>query len=331
MNRRLALCACILSLPLAACGRDPFLGAIPTTEDISIRVPESAGQALSLGERSEFYETTRNVSRGINGGIIAVFALMDAIVHQPPTVKEENLRVWGPSEPRGLEDVSYKFTVERTADNEYTYKLEGRPKGAGDDAFVVIWDGVAYPGEDNVGTGVLNLHFGNARSLKPSDCLEGDAEVVYDVTNPELRTVDVTFTDVANACNDEEPTLATYHYSEAADGSGDFQFSANGNVHQANEEKPLIETLTIKSRWLGTGAGRSDVVISGGEIPADLETYLPESDATSVRATECWDEGFGLTFSDTDPEELREHIRPLQGEESACPFAEADYPEAPQS
>lgn len=332
MNRRhLALCACVLALPLAACGRDPFLSALPGAEDVSIRVPESAGQALSLGERSEFYETTRNVSRGINGGIAGVFGLMDLIVQHPPTVREENVRVWGPSEPRGLEDTSYKFTVELTGENEYSYKLEGKPKGSEDDAFVVIWDGVAYPGEDNVGTGVLNLHFSNARALKPSDCTVGDAEVTYDATNPERRTVDVAFDGVANACNDEAPTIATYHYSEASDGSGDFQFSANGNIHKAEEQKPLIETLTINSRWLATGAGRSDVVISGGEVPSDLMTYLPDSDATSVRATECWDDAFALTFSDTDPEELREHIRELQGDESACPFTDAAYPEAPQS
>ncbi len=323
--------AAALCLPLVACGglRDEMLAGLPSQEDVSIDVPAAEGQALSLGETSEFYEITYNVSRTINGGLLGVFDLIEHIVAYPATVSEENRRVWGPSEPRGLERNSFRFTAERVEEGHFLYSLDARPKDAtSDDDWQVVFDGEAFAVEGTKGHGTLNLYFDTMHELN-GDPLVGTAIVLYDTTLADgRREVDVSFDNFANTNNNDEPTIATYHYGENGDDSGDFEFSFNGDLHANDPEpKPLIETFTINSRWIGTGAGRSDVVISGGEVPGDLETYLPESDATSVKATECWDDNFGLSYADTAPEELRDAVRPLTGDASACPFAEADYPE----
>lgn len=330
-----ALVAVALCLPLAACGglQDEMLEGMPSRDDLSIDVPASDGQALSLGERSGFYEMTYGVSRTVNGGIAGVFDLIDHIVALPPTVSEENRRVWGPSQPRGLERNSFMFTAERVVPGRFLYKLEVRPKDAPEDTdWLVAFDGEAFPAEGSKGTGTLNLYFDTMHELN-DDPLIGTAVVVYDTTLAEgRREVDVTFDGVANTNHNEEPRIATYRYGENADASGDFEFSFNTDLHADGEEnKPLLETFTINSRWLGTGTGRSDVVISGGEVPADLAEHLPDSDATLVQATECWGDDFSLTHSDTTPEELRDAVRPLLGDAAACPFTEADFPEAPAS
>lgn len=338
MNRHpmTALAALALCLPLTACGglRDELLAGLPSRDDVSIDVPGSEGQALSLGETSEFYEITWNVSRTINGGLYAIFDLIEHIVALPPTVSEEDRRVWGPSEPRGLERNAFRFTAERVVEGQFTYTLEARPKAATtEEEWLTVFDGEAFVVAEGKGNGTLNLYFDTMHELN-GDPLVGTASVVYDTTLPdERREVDVLFDQFANTANGDEPTVATYHYGENADASGDFEFSFNGDLH-ANDAlpKPLLETFTIKSRWLGTGAGRSDVIISGGEIPAELAAHLPESNATSVKATECWDDNFGLTYADTNPEELREVVRPELGDVADCPFADADYPsEVPAS
>lgn len=325
-----ALAAAALCLSLTACGglRDEMLEGMPSRDDVSIDVPSSEGQALSLGEQSPFYEMTYGVSRTVNGGILGVFELIDRIIEHPPTVSEENRRVWGPSEPRGLERNAFKFTAERVAEGQFLYALEARPKDGGDDEWRVVFDGEAFPAEGSKGTGTLTLHFDTMNELN-GDPLVGTAVVVYDTTLPDgRREVDVSFDNFANTNNDEQRTIASYHYGENGDSSGDFEFSFHADLHANDaEDKPLIETFTINSRWLGTGAGRSDVVISGGEVPGDLETHLPDSGATSVQATECWDDGFALLYADTSPEELRDAVRPLMGDAAACPFAEAAYPE----
>jgi hypothetical protein len=329
-----SLTACVLLLPLTtACGlRNEFLEALPTADDVAITVPGQDAQALDLGETSEFYQATRNVSRGINGGIGAVFLLTERIVRSPASVSEENFRQWGPSEPQGLERNSFKFTAERVEEGHFVYALEARPKDSEDDAdWKVVYGGDAFPAEGNVGSGVLTLHFDTMNELN-DECTVGTATVTYDANaNDGLdRMVDVDFDGVANECDGEERTIATYHYSEnKEDGSGDFEFGMNGDIHANNpdEDKPLIETFTINSRWLSSGTGRSDVRISGGEVPGDLEAHLPDSGRTDVQATECWDDNFGLTYSDTAPEELRDIIRPQLGDATACPFEDAAYPE----
>jgi hypothetical protein len=332
MNRRLlSTLAVALALPtLTACGlRNELLQGLPSSEDVQIKVPGSeGGQALSIGETSEFYEATWRTSRGVNGGILMVFGLIDRITNYPATTVDEDTQtaVWGPSEPEGLERNAWRFTAQKVEEGQFTYVLEARPKGSEDEAdWQAVFDGVAFPAEDSAGTGTLNLHFGVMNELN-DDCLTGDAVVTYDGTLEGRRQVDVAFNGFGNTCEDEDVTVATYHYGENDDASGDFEFSFNGNIHQADESKPLIETFTIKSRWLGTGTGRSDVIISGGEVPGDLATHLPDSDATSVMASECWDDNFALTYSDTNPEELRDAIRPLLGDASACPFEDAEYP-----
>lgn len=333
-HRLLSATAAALLLPLvSACGmRNEFLEALPSAEDVTVDVPGQEGQALALGETSDFYRTTWNVSRGVNGGILMVFGLIDRIVRMPPTVSEENFRQWGPSEPQGLERNSFRFTAERVEEGHFVYSLEARPKDSEDDAdWKVAFDGDAYPAEGNVGNGTLVLHFDTMNELN-DDCTVGTATVDYDANAADgaRRAVDVTFDAVANVCNDEDVTFATYHYSEdKEDGSGDFEFSANGDIHADNpdEDKPLLETMTIKSRWLSSGTGRSDVTIAGGEVTSDIATHLPNSDRSDVQATECWDDSFNLTFSDTAPEELRDIIRPQLGDAAECPFADAAYPE----
>ena len=103
--RRLAcwlLMFCWIVLALGCAEQDEFLEALPTAGDVNITVPGQDAQALSLGETSDYYRMTRNVSRGVNGGIGGVFLLIERIVQSPASVREENFRQWGPSEPLGL-------------------------------------------------------------------------------------------------------------------------------------------------------------------------------------------------------------------------------------
>jgi len=71
------------------------------------------------------------------------------------------------------------------------------------------------------------------------------------------------------------------------------------------------ETLTIKSRWLESGAGRSDVELTGGDLGEE-----------SATANECWDTSFAsryLRASYALPQ-VRYGI-----EASDCAFTTADY------
>jgi hypothetical protein len=235
-----------------------------------------------------------------------VFSLSEQILALTPTETDnETYAVWGPSEPKGLERNSFRFTVNKVDDAQYTYKLEARPKAATEESdFVIVWEGTSFPDGADGGHGDLDIHFGT------------------------LRTIDVIFTGVANACNAEAPNNASYHYEETAEGAGLLDFVFVKNTHSDDENKPLAETSAVRSRWLADGQGRSDVRISGGEIPADLAANIPDTTATSADIVECWDAGFNVVYVDTNPDELEPYLGyDEEGDAAACAFTDASFAE----
>jgi hypothetical protein len=184
----------------------------------------------------------------------------------------------------------------------------------------------------------MNVYFDQSQALEQKVCgngnrdvLEGRAAITFAAdANPKTVTVD--FVDFRNLCDgaDRPREPAKYLYAEADDGSGNFQFTAHGNIHREAENKPLVEDMTIRSRWTAAGAGRSDLTVGGGEVPADMQSLSVPGN--SVIVTECWDNDFLTVFQTTEPEELpqqlRDAIRPTQGAQTDCVFAQAELPDA---
>ncbi len=67
--------------------------------------------------------------------------------------------------------------------------------------------------------------------------------------------------------------------------------------------------MTIKSRWLETGAGRSDLKAKGGDL-GTLE----------ATASECWDEGFASRYFNLSYDASKNY-----GAETACMFKSAEF------
>ncbi len=319
----------LLALTTACGAADGFRSAVPNKDNVTMRVPESQGQALTAGEIAPMYTESVKIATSVNGGVLWAFEVIEFITDHPPTTLDENQAVWGPSEPRGLERLSFKFTVNKIVEGQFTYILEARLKGAADDeAFTEVFSGEAFPNDDNDGHGSLTYRLGSLRNLDPvadDACLTGDIAVTYDA-GVEPRTLDVVFTEVSNECLGERPTNAHYVYSEALDSSGQMDFAVLGNIHRADENKPGEETMSVRTRWLSTGSGRSDVRVSGDEIAADLALYIPGTTSTSVDIVQCWDDSFALVHADTTPDELEADLgNELTGESSACVIADASF------
>ena len=323
----------VATLALTGCAKNPFGNVIPNNGQVRLNVPGASdggrGQALLVGTEAEFYGQTRQIANDVNGGVGFVFRIVEEITKYPPTsTDEETVAVWGPSEPKGLEKNSFRFTVNKVDDATFDYKLEARPTAATEEAdFVIVFEGTAVPGEDDKGHGSLDVHWGAVRSLDDTECLIGDLHVDY-AADEEPRRLDVGFIEVADGCADGTPTNATYHYLESADASGSLDFAFRANLHKVEEAKPLEEVFAIRSRWLADGAGRSDVRVSEGEIPADLQFYIPGTAATSADIVECWDNSFNVVYADTNPDELEPHLgHDEEGDAALCAFADASFAE----
>jgi hypothetical protein len=311
---------------LSAC--DPqgsaLLRAVPQRASVSVNVPTASGQALSLGETSPFYQSTVAIAASVNGGVGAVYNIIDAITRFPPTETDgETFATWGPSVPQGLERNSFRLQVSKVSEGEYTYVLAARPKAATEESdFVALVEGVSIPDGDDAGTGSMDLHWGALRSLDDTECMIGELHSEYDLT-VEPRVLLVTFIEAQDTCGEDRATNADYAYTEYLDGAGTLDFVELKNIHSAEEDKPLEETVAVRSQWNGSGAGRSDVRISGGEVTPDIAEFLPNSDATGVDVIECWDASFALAYTNTTPAELAVFFHPEQGDAAVCAFSAA--------
>jgi hypothetical protein len=313
----------------SSCALSPFAAAIPARDVVKMRVPgasSSAQQALTAGAQADFYSASRDAAIHVNAGVQWVFDVVDRVIVLPPTTQTGNTAVWGPTLPQGLEKNAFRFTVVEVEPGHFTYHLDARPKASSDDAdFQTIFEGDAHPDAQDRGHGSMDLHLSAARSVDDSVCLQGDVHVDYDATI-EPRTLGVHFVGVGDACKGEPTHEARFAYSEASDHAGALDFVVVGNVHKAEQNEPLEETLAIRTRWQADGQGRSDVRVSGGEIAQDLATHVPGTQATTVDVSECWDASFTLDFQATTPSELGDVLQhPASGDASACVFTDASF------
>src|SRR5690606_23311100 len=142
----------------------------------------------------------------------------------PATERGDNYRVWGPSEPQGLENVSWRLTVEKVAEGRFSILLDGRRKGETGDFTPVIM-GEVTPGVDDLSSkGTLNLLYDNANAIEADPCRTGTISVDWDGSLAGRRNVKVTWDQFINACENEQFLDVTYDYTQEEDYSGTFEF-----------------------------------------------------------------------------------------------------------
>jgi len=329
------LLAALSTLALTGCvpmddkdGDDSYRNAIPSAQAVELQVPDSNGSGqLAVGDASVFYQMTRSVSVNVNTRVIVILGTLRWITLFPATERGDDYRIWGPSEPQGLEAFSWRLRMDKISDNRFSFELDGRAKGLTEEAdFITVVTGEVTPGDgEHKSEGTFSLLFDNANTLGSERCTTGTVNVAWDALT-DVRTVNVVWNNFERTCPGEEEKIlnASYDYSENADKSGTFAFATEGNIHAAAENKPELELVKMNSRWEATGEGRSDVVMSGTEIAADLASVgLTE---TSVQASQCWSDLFVLTYANTAPPALQPFIFEELGAEADCAYTTAEYP-----
>lgn len=311
MNRILATTA----LLACACGLDPateaFRDGFPRAETVKLTVPgSSSAQPLTStpqrrdaleGDTAQFYAFTRGVTVTVNGGLVATLSLVERITDSPATTTTPDMAIWGPhTEP--LSPNTWRFTVTRRAPNDYAYQLEGKGKTEPDSAFRVVLSGTHAPAGRLYGNGSLKIDWQAASTLPEHDANTGSVSATYSRAAAGAPTqVEATFSQVKN---DSQLVDATYHFTQTPGQGGSLEFQMNKDITAT----PAVEVLSVRSRWLDSGAGRSDVRVSGGDL------------TSPATANECWDATFASRFFVTtwDPSQT-------WGASSVCAFASPEY------
>jgi hypothetical protein len=318
--KRLSIFTAALLVAASGCGRD-FGSGVPTAENVRLEVPASAAQPLTAstsqalqGDHSSFYDLTRSVTAHMNGGVGLVLGLLKAITSFRPTSVHGDTAVWGPH-TEDLSPNTWKLTVTEISPGTYSYTLEGKAKTASDSAYVTVLSGEHTPAVDahgnpieHYGSGHFLLDWDAAQTLPEHGSEVGQAAVTYSrMAAPAAEiTINVDFTQIRNDAGNLVD--ASYRFLRRPGQGGEFQFSTDKD--QVNTSTAL-EHLAIKSRWMSTGAGRSDVIASGGDL------------SSPATASECWDSAFTsqymVTSWSSDP------ATNYGSEATGCAFPSAEY------
>ncbi len=304
------------ALLMAACGGkltpEQARSALPRPEDARVGTPSAPaavagalaaspnGEAAALVSNSDFFRLTGALAASVNGGVGAILLVLRAVVELPPTKCEGDTCTWGPgSSP--LDYNVFELVVRKVGDH-YEYQLMAEPKSQPGSGFIAFLSGQAWPGAaPRRGHGNFALDFDQVARLDgPHGDDTGRIEVQYDAAGPVV--VDVQFLGMIDRNDPGDPANpnkvnAAYAFAASAAG-GDLQVAWRTLPPNA------AATLSLHSRWDGSGAGRGDAKFVGGGF-----TYTE---------SECWAGGassFALVY-DTNPP---------SGSESACAFSPAEY------
>jgi hypothetical protein len=293
MLRKSLLCA---ALVFAGCDtakndENSFREGLPSKEMVEMKAPKKSGQGLTAfygqGQLAEYYALTVGAAVTVNGGTLWVLNLLEEIVKHPPTTIEGDVAVWGPHTD-SLSPTTWKLTVTRSDDDSYSWALEGKAKQDPDSAFKVVLSGAHSVAVDEngervkgYGSGAFLIDWEKNRTLPNANPNEmGTAEIRYSRTDASaVASVEADFRQVRDNNVPNGRLDADYRFKQTPGAGGELDFIIRKNI-DTDPARAQIENLAIKSRWEATGAGRSDIKLSGGDLFG------------SATVSECWDSNF---------------------------------------
>lgn len=305
-----------------------FREAVPLREAVVVAGPETDGRGagtdtasvgstrhalatrpLGRSEYAKWYGFTRAVRGGVNLVTASVLGSVWVLVHTEPTSVEDGQATWGPYTD-ALEPVTYRFRVTRVAQATYDYVLEGRPKASTSDAdYRTVLSGHGFGKQhEKHGEGDFSIDLNVAHDLDPlaHEDDSGTVRIVHhlqhdiDQGNALPRAIE------AEVTPDPSVNRESFDVQSVAneDGTGTLRVDARSDVDDSKATQ--LEDVTVQSQWRTDGAGRADISITGGDIPAD---------PGMVTAVECWGADFVRSYY-TDSIQFQ----PTEGEASACVY-----------
>jgi hypothetical protein len=308
-----------------------FAGSTPTSDNVALVVPGGGSSTTTsaltdngvrrsalYGDKSDSYKLTVTITDFVNTATVGVLVLVGTVVQYPPTSIEGDTAVWGPySEP--LKANAWRLTVTRMAPHVFQWALDGKPKLAGDSAFVTVLSGTHTRAVDaadhpriGFGSGDFSVDWNAAATLPDNDGSTGTATFTYSRLAPSAdATIDVAFHGVTDKST-AEVFDAVYHYAATPGAGGDFKYGANQDYYPGpGPTGSAKEALSLHSRWLESGAGRTDIQVSGGDLASSIGTQ---------NASECWDVSFASVYKMVSYDTTQDW-----GAEATCAFPAADY------
>jgi hypothetical protein len=293
-----------------------FLSAIPDKKVLDLRVApkltrdydgaensqELTERQDALGEKATWYEESRDMTEGVNQGVLGYLELVDFITKTfPPTTREAGRRIWGPWPSDDTPTMDVRFVMSKDVEpGDFLFAFQFRAADQADqftfdEGWVSCVSGDVRPrGLFRRGVGSLTINLDNCSSVTgaaDTGTARGIFETSPDAENPLGKTdLTVSFTDFLTQDDidkdpDARPNSFIYYYKEQSDLSGAYDFSLESDIHNGDPGLEADELFEFQVRWESNGCGRADFRISGDDLGG-----------FQVLASECWDENHNRVF-----------------------------------
>ncbi len=298
-----------LLLGLAGCFQNDGLTDVLPDERIQVNLPmdDSAAKGLAKdeGDWAEWYLFTAETTENINTMIASVLFWVDTITtdYWPSYVDgDRNQATWGPWST-ALDPVETLLWVSYDTDSDvHSWGFDQWPRdGEQSDAATVI-AGVVDPGATReVSTGRFEVDFTTINELDPTEQTTGWFGVDYDIRTDGVGAT-AEFVDFGPGQLD-----ASYVYDQTFDGDGQMDLVVIADINPESGTG-TDETWYTRSRWHADGSGRTDIVITDGDLGS-----------TSATITECWSAAFESVFYEESLSGT------TWGDAGSCGFDSPDY------
>jgi hypothetical protein len=203
---------------------------------------------------------------------------------------------------------SYRFRITRVAQDEYDYVLEGHGKmSTSDSDYRALLSGHGF-GKPHMmhGQGTFTIDLDVAKALDPFAHRDDSGKVTIRHDLP--HDFSENFTALPRPISASVQPAGEAHYSVESVANLDHTGSIHVDAHVDIDDSKLtkLEDVVIDSRWAASGAGRADIAIAGGDLPASI---------AMVSALECWGTDFVQSYYADSAS-----FAPTAGDPSACVY-----------
>ena len=296
-----------------------FRDAVPQSQSVALSGPDGNGatdtasagpsrRTLGTGTSTPYakwYGFTRDMRDGVNSVTAAVLGSVWLVVQSTPSKVDTDSATWGPWDDE-LAPASYRVRVTRVATDEYDYVLEGHSKTSTSDSdyrAVLSGHGYGKPHEKH-GQGTFTIDLDLAKALDPYKHPNDSGQVtVTHEFSENLAALPRSITAAVTPVGEAHYTVQSH---AEVDRTGTIHVAAHVDIDDS--KMTALEDVVIDSRWAASGAGRADIIIAGGDLPASI---------TMVDAVECWGTDFMQSYYEDSA-----NLAPTAGNESACVYGD---------
>jgi hypothetical protein len=274
----------VLLLPLicafgaSACGNYSnddvdFELALPDQNDIEAKTQLT----VTRPDSAEYYVDTQSAITTFNSMATTLLGFIDHVRGYPPSQRNGNQRVWGPFPSDHYPSWQIQVVMVRAIVSDtlqMAYHADLRPVGQGDSAWVSLLVG-SYTSQAGAVPSQGTVSF-LAQTVRAAGYPIDDDPGVVNLDHLDVTYQNVTYPITVTMTIQNLPTAQTqsgqYNYAEQQDGSGSMDFTWQGTT-----DTNVQGSAEMNSRWLGSGAGRADLV------------FTPSSSgAATTLGTDCW-------------------------------------------